>query len=116
MNKKRKNNTCILGISCFYHVSVVTLVSNEDIVCAVQEERFYRKKNDVGFPRHSIKYCLQSQKIDLKDINYIVYYEKPLLTFERLLETYLSAAPRGMRSFVAAMQAWIKKNYLLNLN
>ena len=102
MNKKRKNNTYILGISRFYHDSSVTLVSNEDIVCEVHGERFFRKKNEEGFPRHSIEYCLQSQKIDLKDINYIIYNEKPLLTFERLLETYLSAAPRGMRSSIVA--------------
>ena len=75
----------------------------------VQEERFSRKKHDSSFPINAIKYCLSSQKIDLRNLKYIVYYEKPLLTFERLLETYLAVAPRGIRSFIAAMQVWLKE-------
>ena len=67
-------------------------------------ERFTRKKHDPSFPTNAIEYCLSSQKIDLRDIDSIVYYEKPLLTFERLLETYLGTAPRGLRSFISAMQ------------
>ena len=103
----------ILGISCFYHDSAAVLLSDGVILSAVQEERFSRKKHDSRFPYHSIKYCLQSENINLKDIKYIIYYEKPLLTFERLLETYLAVAPRGGRSFIAAMQIWIKEKLFI---
>ncbi len=77
----------ILGISCFYHDSAAVLICNGEIISAVQEERFTRKKHDPSFPVNAISYCLESNHIDLRDINNIVYYEKPLLTFERLLET-----------------------------
>ena len=103
----------ILGLSCYYHDSAVALLKNGDIVAAVQEERFSRKKHDSRFPTNAIRYCLKSQKIDLRDIESIVYYEKPLLTFERLLETYLAVAPRGVRSFIAAMQVWLKEKLFL---
>ena len=103
----------ILGISCFYHDSAVSLIKDGEIISAVQEERFTRKKHDSSFPVRSIKYCLNSQKINLKDINAIVYYEKPLLTLERLLETYIGTAPRGVRSFIAAMQVWLKEKIYL---
>ena len=102
----------ILGISCFYHDSAVCLVREGEIVKAVQEERFSRKKHDSGFPLKSIIYCLESENIDLRDIENIIYYEKPL-TFERLLETYLGTAPRGSRSFIAAMQVWLKEKLFL---
>ncbi len=82
-------------------------------MAAVQEERFSRKKHDSRFPINAIRYCLKSQNIDLRDIESIVYYEKPLLTFERLLETYLAVAPRGLRSFIAAMQVWLKEKLFL---
>ena len=103
----------ILGLSCYYHDSAVALIKDGEIVAAVQEERFSRKKHDSRFPINGILYCLKSQKIDLRDIESIVYYEKPLLTFERLLETYLAIAPRGMRSFIAAMQVWLKEKLFL---
>jgi len=106
-------NKHILGISCFYHDSAAVLIRDGEIVKAVQEERFSRKKHDSRFPKNAIRYCLQSQNIDLRDIKYIVYYEKPLLTFERLLETYLGVAPRGGRSFIAAMQVWLKEKLFL---
>ncbi len=106
-------NRYILGISCFYHDSAAALLDNGEIVVAVQEERFSRKKHDSRFPINAIRYCLKSQNIDLRDIEYIVYYEKPLLTFERLLETYLGVAPRGIRSFIAAMQVWLKQKLFL---
>ena len=99
----------IIGISCFYHVSAAALIKDGEIVSAVQEERFTRKKYDSRFPINAIRYCLNSQNIDFRDVNNILYYAKPFLTFERLLETYLGVAPRGMRSFIAAMQVWIKK-------
>ena len=103
----------IIGISCFYHDSAAALIKDGEIVSAVQEERFTRKKHDSGFPINAIRYCLNSQNIDLRDVNNIVYYEKPFLTFERLLETYLGVAPRGMRSFIAAMQVWIKEKIFI---
>jgi len=103
----------ILGISCFYHDSAAVLTLDGEIMAAVQEERFSRKKHDSRFPVNSIKYCLQSQKIDLRSVESIVYYEKPLLTFERLLETYLGVAPRGGGSFIAAMQVWLKEKLFL---
>ena len=103
----------LLGISCFYHDSAAALISDGEIISAVQEERFSRKKHDSRFPENAIKYCLKSNNLDLRDINNIVYYEKPLLTFERLLETYLAVAPRGGRSFIAAMQVWLKEKLFL---
>ncbi len=103
----------ILGISCFYHDSASALIHDGEIVAAVQEERFSRKKHDSRFPINAIRYCLESQNIDLRNIKSIVYYEKPLLTFERLLETYLAVSPRGLRSFIAAMQVWVKEKLFL---
>ncbi len=103
----------ILGLSCYYHDSAAALIKNGEIISAAQEERFSRKKHDSRFPKNAISYCLKSQGISLLDIENVVYYEKPLLTFERLLETYLGAAPRGGRSFVAAMQVWLKEKLFL---
>ena len=103
----------LLGISCFYHDSAAALISDGEIISAVQEERFSRKKHDSRFPENAIKYCLKSNNLDLRDVKNIVYYEKPLLTFERLLETYLAVAPRGGRSFIAAMQVWLKEKLFL---
>ncbi len=106
----------ILGISAYYHDSAATLIKDGQIICAVQEERFTRKKHDSSFPYNAILYCLNSNNIDLEKVNNIVYYEKPLLTFERLLETYLGSAPRGGRSFIAAMQVWLKEKLFLKEN
>jgi len=103
----------ILGISCFYHDSAACLLKDGEIIAAVQEERFSRKKHDSRFPINAIRYCLKTQKIDLRNIDKIIYYEKPLLTFERLLETYIGTAPRGIRSFVAAMQVWLKEKLFI---
>jgi len=103
----------ILGLSCYYHDSAAALLKNGEIVAAAQEERFSRKKHDSCFPKNAVSYCLKSQGINLSDVKEVVYYEKPLLTFERLLETYLGAAPRGGRSFVAAMQVWLKEKLFL---
>ena len=103
----------ILGISCYYHDSAAALLKDGKIVTAVQEERFTRKKHDSSFPENAIFYCLKSNNITLKNITSIVYYEKPLLTFERLLETYIAVAPRGYRSFITAMQIWIKEKLFL---
>jgi carbamoyltransferase len=98
----------ILGISAFYHDSAACLIKNGEIIVAVQEERFTRKKHDSSFPRHAIQFCLKYAKIEINSIQNIVFYEKPFLKFERLLETYLAFAPRGFISFIKAMPIWIK--------
>jgi carbamoyltransferase len=99
----------IIGISCFYHDSAAAIIKDGEILSAVQEERFSRVKHDSSFPENAVKYCLIENNLNLNDIDYIVYYEKPLITFERLLETYLGTAPRGIRSFISAMQVWLKE-------
>ncbi|MCW5798361.1 MAG: carbamoyltransferase [Nitrospira sp.] len=103
----------ILGISAFYHDSAACLVRDGEIIAAAQEERFTRKKHDPGFPHKAVEYCLQAGNIGLKDIRHLVFYDKPLVKFERLLETYLAFAPRGVQSFVAAMPVWLKEKLLL---
>jgi carbamoyltransferase len=106
----------ILGLSAYYHDSAACLVRDGRIVAAAQEERFTRRKHDPGFPAHAIRYCLREGGITLADVRYIVFYDKPLLKFERLLETYLSFAPKGVASFLTAMPVWLKeKLYLKNL-
>jgi carbamoyltransferase len=103
----------ILGISAYYHDSAAALIDQGQVVAAAQEERFTRKKHDARFPLEAARFCLESQGLTLADVEAVVYYEKPLLTFERLLETYIGAAPRGGRSFVAAMQVWLKEKLFL---
>jgi len=103
----------LIGISCFYHDSAAALICDGKIISAVQEERFSRIKHDSRFPKNAIKYCLKTNNLNLRDIKNIVYYEKPLLTFERLLETYIAVAPRGGKSFIAAMQVWLKEKLFL---
>lgn len=98
----------ILGISAFYHDSAACLVEDGKIIAAVQEERFTRKKHDESFPKNAIEYCLKEGKISTQELDLIAFYEKPFLKFERLLETYLTFAPRGVKSFVSAMPVWIK--------
>ena len=98
----------ILGISAFYHDSAACLLKDGEIVSAAQEERFTRKKHDADFPRCAIEYCLKEAGIGANDINNVVFYEKPFVKFERLLETYLAFAPKGFKSFAKAMPVWIK--------
>ncbi|MFM7546176.1 MAG: carbamoyltransferase [Synechococcales cyanobacterium] len=113
MNSSLNSSKVILGISCYYHDSAACLLIDGDIKSAVQEERFSRIKHDARFPVNAIKYCLNSQGLTISDVDLVIYYEKPFLTFERLLETYLGCAPRGIRSFLAAMQVWIKEKLFL---
>ena len=103
----------ILGISAYYHDSAVTLIKDEYIVAAVQEERFTRIKQDGGFPKESIKYCLEEANIILDEIDYIAFYDKPFIKFERLLETYLTEAPKGFKSFVMSIPIWLKDKFFL---
>jgi carbamoyltransferase len=98
-----------LGISAFYHDSAAALVQDGEIIAAAQEERFTRKKHDPGFPHRAVDYCLAEAGIALGDVDHVVFYDKPFLKFERLLETYLAFAPRGLRSFRMAMPLWIKE-------
>lgn len=99
----------ILGLSAFYHDSAAALVEDGRIVAAAQEERFTRKKHDSGFPHRAVEYCLAEAGVGLKDVDYVAFYDKPFLKFERLLETYLAFAPRGFPSFVKAMPLWLKE-------
>jgi carbamoyltransferase len=103
----------ILGISAYYHDSAAALIKAGQIVAAAQEERFSRKKHDARFPTQTICYCLESAGINLRDLDYIVFYEKPLLTFDRLLETYLAYAPQGISSFIQAMSVWLREKLYL---
>jgi len=103
----------ILGISAYYHDSSAVLLQDGEIIAAAQEERFTRTKHDSGFPRNALAYCLATANVSLPDVEYVVYYEKPLVKFERLIETYLSCAPRGSRSFLAAMPVWLKEKLYL---
>jgi carbamoyltransferase len=110
------NVTSILGVSAFYHDSAACLVRNGEIVAAAQEERFTRKKHDAGFPHHAVEFCLRQGGIGIRDVDYLVFYDKPFVKFERLLETYLSYAPKGLGSFLVAIPVWIKeKLFLRNL-
>jgi len=106
-------STSILGISAYYHDSAAVLLIDGRIVAAAQEERFSRKKHDARFPANAIKYCLGEAGLKLDNIDHVVFYDKPLLKFERLLETYLAYAPKGFRSFVVAMPIWLKEKLFL---
>src|SRR5258707_3264613 len=99
----------VLGISAFYHDSAAALIEDGHLVGAVQEERFTRKKHDSGFPQHAVQYCLDVAGLKLADVDYVAFYDKPFLKFERLLETYLAYAPRGFNSFRIAMPLWLKE-------
>jgi len=100
--------TAILGISAFFHDSAAALIVDDHVVAAAQEERFTRKKHDPGFPANAVAYCLAEGKINPDQIDYLAFYDKPLLKFDRLLETYLAFAPSGFRSFRRAMPVWLK--------
>ncbi len=103
----------ILGLSAYYHDSAAALICDGEVVAAAQEERFTRKKHDPAFPTQAVKYCLQEAGITHADIQHVVFYDKPLLKFERLLETYLSYTPSGFRSFLTAMPIWLKDKLFL---
>ncbi|MDH3445323.1 MAG: carbamoyltransferase, partial [Deltaproteobacteria bacterium] len=105
--------TYILGISAYYHDSAGCLLRDGEIIAAAQEERFTRKKFDARFPGNAVTYCLTAGNISLKDLKYVVFYDKPLIKFERLLETYVAFSPKGIQSFLAAMPVWLKEKLLL---
>src|SRR6202051_1215964 len=99
----------ILGISAFYHDSAAALVRDGEIVAAAQEERFTRKKHDSRFPSHAVEFCLAQTGARLAEIDYVVFYDKPFLKFERLIETYLAFAPAGLRSFQMSIPLWVRE-------
>src|SRR5262249_26244708 len=99
----------VLGISAFYHDSAAALVEDGKVRAAAQEERFTRRKFDEGFPHHAVRYCLAHAGIGLRHVDFVVFYDKPFLKFERLMETYVTFAPRGFASFVKAMPVWLKE-------
>ena len=103
----------LLGISAYYHDSAAALLRDGEIVAAAQEERFTRKKHDSSFPTNAIRYCLSEAGLALGEVDQVIFYDKPFVKFERLLETYLSYAPRGLRSFIAAMPIWLKEKLFL---
>ena len=99
----------ILGISAFYHDSAACMIQDGKIISAAQEERFTRKKHDFSFPKNAVNYCLQESGLKAKDLDFVAFYDKPFLKFERILETYLAYAPLGIRSFIKAIPLWIKQ-------
>src|SRR5688572_26225865 len=99
----------VLGVSAFYHDSAAALVDDGRIVAAAQEERFTRKKHDPSFPRNAVAYCLAEAGATLNELDHVVFYDKPFLKFERLLETYVAFAPRGFLSFKMALPLWLRE-------
>lgn len=98
----------ILGFSAYYHDAAACLLVDGELISAAQEERFTRKKHDAEFPTNAIRYCLKEAKLNVQDIDYIVFYDKPFLKFERIFETYLAFAPRGFKSFAMSLPVWVK--------
>ena len=105
--------TVILGISAFYHDSAAALVIDGKIIAAAQEERFTRKKHDSGYPKNAIEYILSEAAITLNKVDYVAFYDKPFLKFERLLETYVAYAPKGLKQFSMAMPIWLREKLFL---
>src|SRR5262249_19966413 len=103
----------ILGISAYYHDSAACLLRDGEIIAAAQEERFSRKKHDARFPRHAVRFCLRAGDVPPQGLRYIVFYDKPLLKFERLLETYIAFSPKGIKSYLMAMPVWLKEKLML---
>src|SRR5215216_1237123 len=99
----------ILGISAYYHDSAACLVRDGEVLAAAQEERFTRRKHDHRYPAHAVEFCLKRAGISAAELDYVAFYDKPLLKFERLLETYIDYAPRGLRSFLLAMPLWLRE-------
>ena len=99
----------VLGVSAFYHDSAAAIIKNGQVIAAAQEERFTRIKHDPSFPYNAIVFCLHVAEVSLSEVDYIAFYEKPFIKFERLLETYLAFAPRGFTSFSRAIPIWIRE-------
>jgi carbamoyltransferase len=108
--------TFILGISAFYHDSSASLIKNGKIISAAQEERFTRKKHDSRYPFNAVEFVLNFSSISIADVDYIIFYEKPFLKFERLLETYVAFAPLCFKSFIKAMPIWLNQKLFQKKN
>ena len=108
--------TSILGISAYYHDSSACLLIDGEIIAAAQEERFTRLKNDERFPTQAIEYCLEEANIQLSEIDYVVFYEKPLLKFDRILDTIISNAPFGYPFYINSIPRWVKDKLFMKLN
>ena len=108
--------TSILGISAFYHDSAAAIIIDGKIIAAAQEERFTRNKHDSDYPHNAVEFVLNFSNIKLPDVDHIVFYEKPFLKFERLLETYVAFAPQGFKSFVKAMPIWLREKLFQKKN
>jgi carbamoyltransferase len=106
-------DTFILGISAFYHDSAAAILKNGEIIAAAEEERFTRKKGDSGFPLHAIHYCLDTAGIDITQVDQVVFYDKPILKFDRIIASYIHTAPKGLRSFLMAVPLWLKSKLWL---
>ncbi len=106
-------STHILGISCFYHDAAACLLRDGEVVAAASEERFTRKKHDAGFPQNAIRYCLEEAGIGIENLNYVGFYDKPFVKFERILTTYLGVAPKGIKSWVMAVPLWMKEKIFM---
>ena len=104
----------ILGISAFYHDSAACLLRDGEILAAAQEERFTRRKGDASFPANAVEFCLARAGVTASDLSYVAFYDKPLLKFERILETYLGVAPQGLRQFLMAGPLWIKEKLFMD--
>jgi len=102
--------TSVLGISAFYHDSAAAIIVEGKIIAAAQEERFTRKKHDASYPKHAINYVLKEAGLKLSEVDHVVFYEKPFLKFERLLETYIGFSPSGFKSFSTSMPLWLSKS------
>ena len=99
----------ILGLSAYYHDSAAAIIRDGNVIAAVQEERFARKKHDAGFPHKAVAFCLKEARIKVQDLEAVVFYDKPLIKFERLMETYISTAPHGFKSFFKAIPVLVKE-------
>lgn len=106
----------ILGISAYYHDSAAALIRDTEIIAAAQEERFTRKKHDASFPINAIRYCLAEGSVGRDGLDAVAFYDKPISKFARILETYFSVAPRGLRSFMMALPIWIKEKLWIPLD
>ena len=105
----------ILGISAFYHDSAAAIIEDGKIIAAAQEERFTRKKHDPGFPVNAVKFCLEYCGSSIDQLDAVAFYDKPLMKFERLIETYYAFAPKGISSFIASMPVWLKEKMFLKI-
>src|SRR3989338_5361958 len=109
MAEKNRKTVYILGLSCYYHDASAALLKDGVIVAAAEEERFTRKKHDTSFPSNAIKFCLESEGITINELNYVGFYEKPLIKFERLLYQHLEMFPLSVKTFLSSMPSWLNE-------